>query len=240
MNSTAPQIGFDRFVQLDWAFMALQVGAGAAALDELNDLVGARFAGVDSRRKTVDILKRLWINPFPQSEKFVQRGLVLHRELGEVAALPLIWGASISAYPFFGKVSELMGRLFALQGDCSIPEVQRRSAEIYGDRDGITRAVSRIIQTQTNWNVIRRVEGSKRLIKSPPAVVSNDELTAWLIEAAVRYIGKPVSVPTLQSLVVLFPFSLIQPLAYVVSNSAHLELRSEGPSNQFVALRATI
>lgn len=220
--------------------MALQVGAGAAALDDLNNLVSARFAGVDSRRKTVDILKRLWINPFPQSEKFVQRGLVLHRELGEAAALPLIWGASISAYPFFGKVSELMGRLFALQGDCSIPEVQRRSAEIYGDRDGITRAVSRIIQTQTSWNVIQRVEGSKRLIKSPPMVVSNDELTAWLIEAAIRYVGKPVSVPNLLSLPVLFPFSLTQPLAYVASNSPSLELRSDGPSNQFIALYATI
>ena len=220
--------------------MALQVGAGAATLGELNDLIGARFVGVDSRRKTVDILKRLWINPFPQSEKFVQRGLALHRELGEAVALPLTWGVSISAYPFFGKVSELMGRLFALQGDCSIPEVQRRSAEIYGDRDGITRAVSRIIQTQTSWNVIQRVEGSKRLIKSPPVVVANDKLTAWLIEAAVRYICKPVSVPTLHSLAVLFPFSLVQPLAYVVWNSPTLELRSEGSSNQFVALRVTI
>jgi hypothetical protein len=38
----------------------------------------------------------------------------------------------------------------------------------------------------------------------------------------------------------LFPFTLTRPLAYVVSNSANLILRSEGPSNQFVALRSTI
>lgn len=240
MNLVTPQIGFDRFVQLDWALMALQVGAGSAALADLNALVGERLAGVDSRRKTVDILKRLWINPFPQSDDFVRRGLLLHRELGEAAALPLIWGVSISTYPFFGKVSELMGRLFALQGDCSIPEVQRRSAELYGDRDGITRAVSRIIQTQTSWNVLQRVEGTKRLIKSPAAVVSNDQLTAWLIEGAIRYIRKPVSVPTLQSLAVLFPFSLGRPLAYVVSNSHTLELQSAGSSDQFVSLRVTI
>lgn len=79
---------------------------------------------------------------------------------------------------------------------------------------------------------------AKRLLKSSQLVVSNDELTAWLIEAAVRYIGKPVSVPTLQSMAVLFPFSLVQSLAYIVSNSAHLELRSEGLSNQFVGLRS--
>lgn len=36
---------------------------------------------------------------------------------------------------------------------------------------------------------------------------------------------------------VLFPFNLTRPLAYVVSNSPSLDLRSEGPSNQLVALR---
>ena len=70
--------------------------------------------------------------------------------------------------------------------------------------------------------------------------IDNDALTAWLIEAAVRYAGKPVSVPSLQSLPVLFPFNLTRPLAYVVSNSPSLDLRSEGPSNQFVALRSAI
>ncbi|MDO9007530.1 MAG: hypothetical protein Q7U80_04850 [Thiobacillus sp.] len=56
----------------------------------------------------------------------------------------------------------------------------------------------------------------------------------------VRFAGKPVSVPSLQSLPVLFPFTLTRPLAYVVSNSQKLILGSEGPSNQFVALRATL
>ena len=69
---------------------------------------------------------------------------------------------------------------------------------------------------------------------------TEEELTAWLLEAAVRYTGKPVSVPTLQSLPVLFPFTLTRPLAYVISNSPNLDLRSEGPSSQFVALRTTI
>ena len=75
------------------------------------------------------------------------------------------------------------------------------------------------------------------MIRLAPTTIDNDELTAWLIEAAVRYTGKPVSVPTLQSMPVLFPFTLTQPLAYVISNSPNLDLRSEGPSSQFVALR---
>ena len=40
--------------------------------------------------------------------------------------------------------------------------------------------------------------------------ISDIELSAWLIEGAVRYIGKPISVPILQSLPVLYPFTLMQ------------------------------
>lgn len=39
MNSSAPKIGFDRFIQLDWAAAALNVRAGVAGLDDLNALL---------------------------------------------------------------------------------------------------------------------------------------------------------------------------------------------------------
>jgi hypothetical protein len=54
-----------------------------------------------------------------------------------------------------------------------------------------------------------------------------------------RYHGKAMAFATLQSTAALCPFSFDQPLGCVVSNSPALELRSEGPSNYFVALRAT-
>jgi len=60
-------------------------------------------------------------------------------------------------------------------------------------------------------------------------------MLAWLIEAGVRYAERRVSIPSLQSLPVLFPFELTTPLAYVVSKAPNLSLQSEGPSNQFVA-----
>lgn len=95
-----------------------------------------------------------------------------------------------------------------------------------------------IIQTQASWGAVERVEKGKRVMRLAPTPVDNDGLTGWLIEAAVRYTGKPASVPSLQALPVLYPFTLSRPLAYVVSNSPNLDLRSEGPGNQFAALRA--
>ena len=113
-------------------------------------------------------------------------------------------------------------------------------SEIYGEREGTRRMTNMVIQSQASWGAVERVEKGKRVIRLAPKTIDNDELTAWLIEAAVQYAGKPVSVPTLQSLPVLFPLTLTRPLAYVISNSPNLDLRSERPSSQFVTLRTTI
>jgi hypothetical protein len=240
MIPTAPQIGFDRFIQLDWVAAALKVRAGLASLDELNELLDAAGLGVAARKKTRTVLNRLWLEPRAELQDFANRGVEIHRNSSDVPVTALTWGMAIATYPFFGKVAELVGRLSALQGDCASAEVHRRMSELYGEREGTYRMTNMVLQSQANWGAIERVEKGKRLIRKSPISVVNDRAVAWLIEAALRYTGKAIPVATLQSAAVIYPFVLEQPLGYVCANSASLELRSEGPSNQFVALRSTL
>lgn len=239
MTAKVPLIGFDRYVDIEWCRSALDAAVTQNSIEVVRNQVAMMLPGIESQRKTLDVLKRLTTNPFEHLADFISRGITIYVKLGQYAVLPLVWGASIASYPFFGKTSETTGRLLALQGDCSIKELQRRMAEQYGDRSGIERAVTRVVQTQTSWQALTRDDSAKRVIKGQAVLINDDELVVWLVEAAVRYAGKPVSVPSLQSLPVLFPFSLTRPLAYLVANSPNLTLRSEGPSNQFVALRGT-
>jgi hypothetical protein len=183
-------------------------------------------------------LKRLWIQPKAGYEEFSKRGVELYRKNGVGLVSPLSWGSAMVTYPFFGKTAEITGRLLSIQGDCSIKEVQRRMAEIYGDRDGIARAVSRVLQSQESWGMIERVEKGKRLVRKAPITLSDEDVVTWLIESVIRFTGKAVSLANLQSTPVLYPFVLDQSLAYAVSSSKKLELRSEGVGGQFVALRA--
>ena len=238
MNASAPKIGFDRFIQLDWAAAALNVRAGVAGLDDLNALLDAAELGVEAKKKTRTVLNRLWLEPRAELVDYADRGVAIHQTQPDTPVSALCWGMSVATYPFFGKVAELVGRLSAIQGDCAAAEVHRRMSETYGEREGTRRMTNMVIQA--SWGAVERVEKGKRVIRLPQTSIDNDALTAWLIEAAVRYAGKPVSVTSLQSLPVLFPFSLTRPLAYLVANSPSLTLRSEGPSNQFVALRGTI
>ena len=238
--TTAPRIGFDRFISLEWATAALKVRAGVAQLDDLEALLDAAGLGAAARTKTRTVLNRLWLQPRAELVDYADRGVAIFKANPDVPVAALHWGMAVATYPFFGKVAELIGRLSALQGDCASAEIHRRMSETYGEREGTYRMTNMVIQSQAGWGAVERVEKGKRVIRLAATAIDNDELTAWLIEAAVRYVGKPVSVPSLQSLPVLFPFTLSQPLSWLVSNSAHLAVRSEGPGNQLVALREAV
>jgi len=235
--TTAPRIGFDRFISLEWATAALKVRAGVAQLDDLEALLDAAGLGAAARTKTRTVLNRLWLQPRAELVDYADRGVAIFKANPDVPVAALHWGMAVATYPFFGKVAELIGRLSALQGDCASAEIHRRMSETYGEREGTYRMTNMVIQTQANWGALERVDGGKRIVRLASTAIDNDALAVWLVEAAVRYLGKPVGLLSAQALPVLFPFVLAQPIAYAVSNSPGLELRSDGPSNQVVAVR---
>jgi hypothetical protein len=236
MAAPAPQIGFDRFIHVDWMTAALDVRAGGSSLDELSAMLEAAGLSVAATKKTRTVLNRLWLEPRPDLAALAARGIEIHRSAPGVPVAALSWGMAIASYPFFGKVAELVGRLSALQGDCAAAEVHRRMSEIYGEREGTYRMTNMVLQSQASWGAIERVEKGKRLTRRPSIKVQNDCAIAWLIEAALRYTGKAVSVASLPAMAVIYPFALDRPLGYVASNSPMLELRSEGAGHQAIAL----
>ena len=240
MIPTAPQIGFDRFIQLDWVAAALNVRGCVTGLDEMNGLLDAAGLGKEAKAKTRTKLNALALQPRPDLAALIERGVQTFKGTDNAHELAAFgWGAAIATYPYFGKVAELTGRLTSIQGDCAVSEIHRRISEVYGDREVTKRATQAVIQTQANWGAIERVNKGKRLARCPPRSPGNDKMLAWLIESALRYHQKSIALASLQSLAVLYPFTLDQPLGYLLSNSTTLEVRSEGPSNQFVALRST-
>lgn len=239
MITKAPQIGFDRFIPLDWVAAALKVRAGRASPEELNAKLVAAGLGREASDKTQTKLKALALDPRADLVDFIGRGAArFARAESPDDVLPFAWGAAIVAYPYFGKVAEFTGRLTAIQGDCSVAEIHRRMSEVYGDREVVKRATQAVLQTQSDWGAVERVQSGKRLIRKPQSRVADKSTVAWLMEAAVRYHGKAVALAAIQAAAVLYPFVFDQPLGFVASTSDALELRTEGAGEQFVALRA--
>ncbi len=238
MILVAPQIGFDRFIQLDWVAVALKVRAGLASLDELNELLDAAGLGNEAKSKTRTKLNALVLEPRSDLAEFIDRGISIFSSVkSHQEVVCFAWGSALATYPYFGRVAEFTGRLTAMQGDCSMPEVHRRMSELHGERGNIKTATRAVIQTLVDWHAIRRVTKGNRIERLSPTPVAEPMKALWLIEAALRYHGKPLTLATLQSTAALYPFSFDQPLGYVVSRSSALELMADGPSNQVVALR---
>lgn len=239
LNLRVPQIGFDRFVQLEWIAAALGVRVGAVSRDDLNELLAASGLGKEARAKTLTKLNGIALAPRPDLADFVGRGVRLFgRATASVDVVPFAWGAALAAYPYFGKVAEFTGRLTSIQGDCSVAEIHRRMSEVYGDREITKRATQAVLQTQANWGAVARVEKGARLVRQAAISIANQGHVAWLLEAAIRGQGKAIPIATIQSTAVLYPFSFDQPLGYAIANSKELALLSEGPNQQFVVLRS--
>lgn len=238
MTLKVTQIGFDRFIRLEWVAMALRVRSGAADIAALHELLDRAGLGKEARAKTRTKLNALVIQPRADLAEFLERGIDIFRG-GEKSAdvAPFAWGAAITAYPYFGKVAEFTGRLTSIQGDCTVSEIHRRISEVYGDRQVTKRATQAVIQSQANWGSIARVERGKRLVRLVSRNLSDDRMIAWLVEAALRYHGKAISLATLPALAVIYPFTLDRPLAYLISHSPKLEFRSAGAGHQYVGLR---
>ena len=238
MIANAPQIGFDRFIHIDWVAVALRVRAEKASLKDLITQLDEAGLGMEAKAKTRTKLNALALKPRADLVEFIDRGVRLFASTNTPAEVATFaWGAALVAYPYFGRVAEFTGRLTSIQGDCSVAEIHRRMSEVYGDREVTRRATQAVLQTQANWGAIARVAKGKRLVRLAARGLSDQRTMVWLVEAALRYQGKAMALATLRSTAVLHPFLLDQPLAYVIAKSDALELRSEGSSQQFVALQ---
>lgn len=236
MNSPAPQIGFDRFIQLDWAAAALRVRAGVSTLDDLADLLDSSHSGPAAKKKTRTVLNRLWLEPRPDLVKFADRGVQIYRNTPDTSIPALTWGVALATYPFFGKVAEIVGRLTALQGDCTSAEVHRRMAEIYGEREGTRRMTNMVLQSQASWGAIERLDKGKRIVRKKTIDLHGSSVAAWLAEACLRYAGRTLPVSSIDSNPIIYPFTLGGSTSYLLSRSQALEMRVDSAGNQVVGL----
>lgn len=235
-----PKVGFDRFIHIDWLIAALRVRAETAELNDLINIIETADLGVEAKKKTYSVLKRLWFNPYPEFADFASRGVEIYKRYNQNYTVELSWGMAISMYPFFGKVAELVGRLSSLHGDCSAAEVHRRMSEVYGEREGTKRGTNLILQTHENWGVIKRVDGVKRVVPQRVREIDNPDLICWLLEGALHYFKKPILVSSLYTQPVLFPFIFSQSMIYACTKSQNLIIRSDGPSSQLICLKESI
>jgi hypothetical protein len=238
MQPKAPQIGFDRFIRLDWAEAALRVRSGAADIGELDQILTGSHAGLEAKKKTRTVLNRLWLEPREELSDLADRGVGIFRKITDPQVAALTWGMALAVYPFFAKVAEIVGRLTSLQGDCTTAEVHRRMAEIYGEREGTRRMTNMVLQSQVDWSLLGKSENGKTLTRKPPMTLQSPETVQWMSEALLMHVGRPLTLDGLSGQPTMFPFSFGDNLGYVLSLSEAFDVRADSAGTRIVGLKA--
>lgn len=185
------QVGFDRFIRLQWLDQALELALSApseeAARTTLDSLLSQEIAGEEARNKVVRRLDTIWIHPPQPLRSLRDRALELFvADSARGTTLPLHWGMTMAAYPFFGVVAERVGQMLTFHDAVSGQQVVRRVQETHGDRPTVKRAAQRVLQTIADWDVVDRDEATSQLRPMEKLVVSDERLVAWLLEAALH------------------------------------------------------
>jgi hypothetical protein len=139
--------------------------------------------GKASRAKASGIILRIW-SGIPRAHRALRdHAVALLPRISGQERVWLHWGMTALAYPFFRDTAEVVGRLLALQDDCTTAQVQARIMTTWGDRATSKEAAQKLLTTWVDWEVLRSTKTKGHFLLARKMTTSIPDLQLWLLEA---------------------------------------------------------
>lgn len=209
------RIGFDRLIRLRWLDRAALLAAELRHTESLHQAMLAQLVGelpgVTARRKTANVLTRIWWRVPDAHLSLRDAALVEIKRCTPEERLTYHWGMCLLAYPIFRDVAATVGRLLRLQGAFHQVQVASRISAEWGNRSTLRTAVPRIVRSFVDWGVLTEAEGKGTYVSSPPLSTPPPRSASWLFQSLARSRGTDISTSDFPYAVELFPFVLPAP-----------------------------
>ncbi len=216
--------------------------------------LAAEVPGPAARRNTVVLLTRLWVRIPAEYQTIQSEALALLPVVLPAERLWLHWGMSLVAYPFFHDVASTIGQLLRLQAEFEPVQVRQRMRERWGQRTTLDRAISRMIQTFADWQVIIPTEsegripdgdrkGGRSAIYQAASLrqTANSILALWFMACAIQGIREATAqydqhlpLPQLIQSSAIFPFDLT-PHLISLRRSERFQISHQGLNLEMIA-----
>lgn len=236
-------IGFDRKIRLSWLDAVAEWVVAGESVEEIRLRLGlllekevAGSSANSASGKTKTVLLHIWVQTPPSAQALRNDAIVLLQRFPDHSRLAFHWGLCLATYPFFQEVVETIGRLLNLQENCTAAQIQRRLKETFGERETVTRATQRVIQSLVDWKILQ-VNANSYLTAYPKQFIKDQEIVGWLIESALMHnAGHAHLLSNLFQSPVFFPFSLEKYNSMVLSKNPRLEFFRQGLDQDMVRL----
>jgi hypothetical protein len=208
------RIGFDRKIHLSWLNLVAGVVRDSKDIAVVNAALDRALAvevrGSEARRKTTNVLTRIWLRVQEAHQSLRDEALDLWANVTAPERVWLHWGLALLAYPFFRDVVATAGRLIRLQEEFTLAQVHRAIVSRWGERATLKYAVPRVLYSLSDWKILTHLDQQEgRYAIAGKCESGNPEMALWLLEAALRtYPADALPLYDLQRLPELFPFAV--------------------------------
>ncbi len=232
-------VGFDRFIDLEWAEFALDLATQQSMIKqdkviELKTYLSNFIDGNDAIRKTANVLTRLWLDTNMVSSELREEALRIHKKGNESEKVVLHWGMSLAVFPLFKDTAIQVGRLCSIQGLFHRKEIHTRLLENYGNLGTLPRSVDRILQSMENWETLEKT--NTRVYAKNCIRITSPEIEQWLIEVAINSsTHRRILFNDLFCLPELFPYKLNGEIRGLISKSKYIRLERDGNNLEYLS-----
>ncbi|MFW6030099.1 MAG: hypothetical protein ACOCRO_07575 [Halanaerobiales bacterium] len=195
MNKRFNKIGFSRHLRFEWLEYTINLILAGNTSDDINvsldeflkdKLAAGSNAKGNAREKTINILKKIWLNVPKELEEFRDEGLKIYKYISSDQHLVIHYGMAMSVYPFLRVVAESTGRLLRLQGNATWSQIERRVKEIYGDSATVSRSARYVLRSFVHWGILKH--GKQKGLYEPnnKLFITNKDVIVWIFEAMLQ------------------------------------------------------
>ena len=141
----AKMVGLSRNLKEPWlnkvAELAIEGLPQEEVKTQLNDYLGYEIESPTNLRKTREILMNVWIYDNDYSEKLFSEAKKLYRNYPDYS-LEIHWCLLLAAYPVFGDVCKLIGKMSQFQDEITLAQIKRKLFDEWGERTTLYHSVS--------------------------------------------------------------------------------------------------
>jgi hypothetical protein len=233
-------VGFDRFIDLEWANYAFELAARrdipSEKISVLKDYLSRNILGKDAVRKTANLLTRLWLEPDDMLDQFRNEALSLAIDTKRSDYVFFHWGITLMVFPLFQETCLQIGRLAALQTAFTRQAIKSRISEKYSNKETVARSVDNIFQTLINWGLLLKQTRQDYIIFS--YTTTDLQVKRWLLEAVIYSLPtKRILLNDFYRLPVLFPFEFNGEVQNLVNRSARVGIERDGNNLEYICWR---
>ena len=180
----ARMVGFTRIIRTPWLNKTLELAGegldGAQMRAQLEDYLSFEISSATNRRKTREILLLPWAADDKALATLRPQALELAKGHPH-ELLPVHWGMLIVAFPMFGDLVRLIGKMSEYQVELTSAQIKQKILDEWGERSTVVKGSEKMLASLNAMGVVRRVKQG-RYVLAPKAEVDED-LSLLLLEA---------------------------------------------------------